>query len=123
LFLGEPLRGVRFDLTDVKLHSDRVHRGVSQLIPAATRCMTAALLNSEIGILEPIFKCTVIVPRSESDAVYTLLRSKRATICETEFDGTTNENISSNSIMKIEAMLPVAESFGFNSTLRGATSK
>lgn len=34
---GEPLTGVRFNIQEVKVHSDTTHRGSSQIIPAATR--------------------------------------------------------------------------------------
>jgi len=40
----ENMRGVQFNINDVKVHSDNMHRGNSQIIPAARRVFYASQL-------------------------------------------------------------------------------
>ena len=59
---GERLRGVRFDLTDALVHKDPAHRGPSQISPAASRVLKAALLAAGPCLVEPLFRITAQVP-------------------------------------------------------------
>ena len=43
----ENMRGCRFDIHDVTLHADAIHRGGGQIIPTARRCFYACELVSE----------------------------------------------------------------------------
>jgi len=43
---GESLRGVRFNIEDVKIISDPAHRGGSQIIPTARRAYYASHLTA-----------------------------------------------------------------------------
>lgn len=40
------MRGCRFNIVDVILHSDAIHRGGGQIIPAGRRVFYAAYLDS-----------------------------------------------------------------------------
>merc|ERR1711964_664776 len=80
----EPMRGIRFNIKDVTLHTDAIHRGAGQLMPAARRVFFACELASD-----PCFQ-------------------------EEQREGT--------NLIQMRAHLPVAESFGFTSALRQATS-
>ena len=51
---NQPLTGVALVLVDVKYHADANHRGPAQLLPAATRAFTAALLCAPIRLVEPV---------------------------------------------------------------------
>jgi hypothetical protein len=42
----ENMRGIRFNLEDLVLHTDAIHRGGGQLIPTARRCYYACLLSA-----------------------------------------------------------------------------
>jgi len=69
----ENLRGVRFDLHDVTLHADSVHRGGAQITPAARRCLSAALLTAKPRLLEPVYMVEIQV--SGNDECYFLIYS------------------------------------------------
>lgn len=51
----ENMRGVRFDIHDVTLHTDAIHRGGGQIIPTARRVLYACQLTAEPRILEPVY--------------------------------------------------------------------
>ena len=48
------MRGIRFDLHDVTLHADAIHRGGGQVIPTARRVFYASVLTAEPRLLEPV---------------------------------------------------------------------
>ncbi len=52
---GEKMRGVRFNITDTKVHSDPVHRGGSQVVPMTGKIFKGALLSSKPRPQEPMF--------------------------------------------------------------------
>jgi len=114
VFCGEPLRGVRFNLLDVKLHPDSNHRNGTQLLPAARRAFAASTMKAGPRLLEPLYKCSVTVPRDHMDGVYTTLRQRRASIEGSDMD-------TKDGMEVIEAFLPVSESFGFTELLRRNT--
>lgn len=43
----ENMRGIRFNVLDVQLHADAIHRGGGQIIPTARRVFYAAQLTAE----------------------------------------------------------------------------
>merc|ERR1712121_83109 len=51
----ENLRGVRFNIYDVTLHTDAIHRGGGQIIPTARRVLYACLLTAEPRLMEPVY--------------------------------------------------------------------
>lgn len=57
----ENLRGVRFNIYDVTLHADAIHRGGGQIIPTTRRCLYACLLTAAPRLMEPVYLCEVQV--------------------------------------------------------------
>jgi len=111
----EPLRGVQFELHDVVLHADAIHRGGGQIIPTARRVMYAAELTAQPKIQEPIFLVEIQAPENALGGIYSCINQKRGQVFEEmQRPGTPMYNI--------KAHLPVAESFGFTGDLRAATS-
>jgi elongation factor 2 len=55
----ENMRGIRFNIMDVALHADAIHRGGGQIIPTARRVFYAAQLTAEPRFVEPIFLCEI----------------------------------------------------------------
>merc|ERR1719356_1203094 len=49
---GENMRGCRFNLMDVKLHADSIHRGMGQLQPTSRRVLFGAMLTADARFLE-----------------------------------------------------------------------
>lgn len=52
---GENMRGVKFNIMDVALHADAIHRGGGQLIPTARRVFYASCLTAAPMLQEPVF--------------------------------------------------------------------
>jgi elongation factor 2 len=111
----EPMRSCRFNIQDVTLHADAIHRGGGQIIPTARRVLYAATLLSDPGILEPVFLVEIQVPEQAMGGIYGVLTRRRGHVfAEEQRPGTP--------LFNVKAYLPVNESFGFNADLRQATS-
>ena len=110
----EPMRSVRFNILDVTLHADAIHRGGGQIIPTARRVLYAATLLAEPSLLEPIYLVEIQVPEQAMGGIYGVLTRKRGHVfAEEQRPGTP--------LFNVKAYLPVNESFGFNADLRQAT--
>lgn len=57
------MRGTRYNLMDVVLHADAIHRGMGQFIPTARHVCFSSMLSGEQGILEPVYLCNISVPQ------------------------------------------------------------
>ena len=111
----EPLRSIRFNIMDVTLHADAIHRGGGQIIPTARRVLYAAMLLADPGLLEPVYLVEIQVPEQAMGGIYGVLTRRRGHVFEElQRPGTP--------LFNIKAYLPVKESFGFNADLRSATS-
>ena len=62
----ENMRGVRFDVHDVTLHADAIHRGGGQIIPTARRCLYACVLTAQPRLMEPIYLVEIQVRKTLS---------------------------------------------------------
>ena len=62
--MDENLRAVRFNIYDVTLHTDAIHRGGGQIIPTARRALYACQLTAEPRIMEPVYCCEIQVTPS-----------------------------------------------------------
>lgn len=67
------MRGVRFDVHDVTLHADAIHRGGGQIIPTARRCLYASVLTAQPRLMEPIYLVEIQVGRSTPPATFSSL--------------------------------------------------
>jgi elongation factor 2 len=111
----EPLRATRFNLMDVTLHADAIHRGGGQLIPTARRVLYASMLLAEPSLLEPVYLVEIQVPEQAMGGIYGVLTRRRGHVFEeAQRPGTPLYNI--------KAYLPVNESFGFVADLRSNTA-
>ena len=66
----ENMRGIRFNVCDVTLHTDAIHRGGGQIIPTARRVYYAALLTAAPRFQEPIFMCEIQTPDDAMGGIY-----------------------------------------------------
>ena len=55
------MRGIRFNIYDVALHTDAIHRGGGQIIPTARRVLYASQLTAEPRLMEPVYLCEIQV--------------------------------------------------------------
>lgn len=51
----ENVRGVRYNIHDVTLHADAIHRGGGQIIPTTRRVLYASQLTASPRMMEPVF--------------------------------------------------------------------
>merc|ERR1712153_13080 len=73
----EPMRGCRFDLYDVTLHADAIHRGGGQIMPTARRCFYACMLTATPTLLEPIFLVNITAPEGALGGIYSTMNKLR----------------------------------------------
>ena len=111
----ENMRGCRFDIHDVTLHTDAIHRGGGQIIPTARRVMYACELTSKPAFQEPIFICEIQTPDDCIGPIYQTITQRRGIVIG-------EEPIAGTPLVQMKAYLPVGESFGFTQALRAATS-
>jgi len=110
----ENLRGCRFNLLDVKIHADAVHRNGAQIMPAARRLFQGLQIAATPTLLEPVFMCEITAPSTVLGGVYHTLSQRRADIVE-------EIKLEGSPLHIVKAYLPVAESCGFSSVLRENT--
>jgi len=110
----ENMRGIRFNILDVTLHADAIHRGGGQIIPVCRRVCYAACLLATPGIQEPIYLVEIQCPENAIGGIYSVLNRRRGQVfAEEQRPGTP--------MFTVKAYLPVMESFGFTADLRGQT--
>ncbi|KIY00530.1 elongation factor 2, partial [Fonsecaea multimorphosa CBS 102226] len=110
----EAMRSIRFNIMDVTLHADAIHRGGGQIIPTARRVLYAATLLAEPGLLEPVYLVEIQVPEQAMGGIYGVLTRRRGHVFS-------EEQRVGTPLFTVKAYLPVLESFGFNADLRAAT--
>ncbi|ORD98480.1 EF2 [Hepatospora eriocheir] len=110
--LGEKVRGVRFNLKDVVLHADSIHRGANQILNPVERLCRGLILDGSPVIYEPIFSLNLSVVKTYGMACETIIKKRRGLILDTYQEGDSH---------KIEATIPVVASFGMNKELREAS--
>merc|ERR1711920_330970 len=111
----ENMRGIRFNIMDVTLHTDSIHRGAGQIMPPTRRVCFAAELTAKPTLQEPVFLVEITCPHEAMSGVYNCMNMRRGCIFEENpREGTP--------LIQVKAHLPVSESFGFVSALRAATS-
>jgi elongation factor 2 len=111
----EALRGIRFNIQDVTMHADAIHRGAGQVMPPMKRAIYACQIRSDPALLEPVYLCDITVPNHAIAGVYATLNQRRGLI-----EG--KEDRPGTPLCKVKAYLPVLESFGFAQLLRQNTS-
>jgi len=110
----ENLRGVRFDLHDVTLHADAIHRGGGQIIPTARRVLYASILTAKPRLLEPVYLVEIQCPEAAVGGIYGVLNRRRGHVFE-------ESQVAGTPMFVVKAYLPVNESFGFTADLRSNT--
>lgn len=110
----ENMRGVRFDIHDVTLHADAIHRGGGQIIPTTRRVLYACCLTAAPRLLEPVYLVEIQCPEQAVGGIYSVLNRKRGHVFE-------EYQVAGTPMFLVKAYLPVNESFGFAGDLRSNT--
>merc|ERR1711937_862363 len=110
----EHMRGCRYDIHDVTLHADAIHRGAGQIMPTARRVLFACQLSASPRLQEPIYAVEIQCPENAVGGIYGVLNKRRGHVYEeAQTPGTP--------MFVVKAYLPVNESFGFTADLRSGT--
>ncbi|CAD5222309.1 unnamed protein product [Bursaphelenchus xylophilus] len=110
----EPMRNVKFKLLDAKISDEALYRGGGQIIPTSRRCAYSAFLMATPRLMEPYYTVEVIAPADCVSSVYTVLSKRRGHV-------TQDTPIPGSPLYKINAFIPVIDSFGFETDLRTHT--
>jgi len=111
---NEEMRGIRFNIMDVLLHADSIHRGGGQIIPTTRRVFYASQLTAQPRLVEPIYLVEIQCPETAISGIYSVLNQRRGIIIEQlQRPGTP--------LFNLKGYLPVLDSFGFTPALREAT--
>jgi len=110
----EKMRGIRFNLLDVTLHADAIHRGGGQLIPTCRRVCYAACLLASPALQEPVYLVEIQCPENAIGGIYSVLNKRRGQVFS-------EEQRAGTPMFTVKAYLPVMESFGFTADLRQGT--
>lgn len=107
----EPVRNVKFRITKVELADEAVRRGAGQIIPAARRAVYSSFLTAQPRLMEPVFAVHMLGPADAIPALYTVLQKRRGHVL-------TDGPVAGTPLYAAKALLPVIDSFGFETDLR-----
>ena len=80
----ESMRGIRFNILDVELHADAIHRGGAQIIPTARRVYYACEITANPRFQEPIYLCDIATPSDVMNGVYQCFSQRRGVVFSEE---------------------------------------
>ncbi|MEM7824549.1 MAG: elongation factor EF-2, partial [Candidatus Aenigmatarchaeota archaeon] len=109
----EPCTKLKVILTDAELHEDPVHRGEGQIRPAVRWAIRQAMLSAGTQILEPKQIIRIDIPTELIGDAIREVENRRGQILDMKEE---------RGASVITAKLPVSEMFGFDATLKSATS-
>lgn len=109
----EPITRVKVKLVDAELHEDPVHRGPGQVMPAVRWAIRQAMLKANATMLEPKQVIRVDVPTELIGEVVREVENRRGQILDIREE---------RGASIIQAKLPVSNMFGFDASLKSATS-
>ena len=110
----EPMRSVKFKLTDAVVASELLARGGGQMIPTARRVCYSAFLMASPRLMEPVYSVEIQTPADCISTIYGILAKRRGHV-------TADIPKPGTPIFIVQAFLPVMESFGFETDVRVQT--
>ncbi len=76
----ENMRGILFEVHDVVMHADAIHRGGGQIIPTCRRALYAAQLTAQPRLCEPVYLVEIQAPEGALGGIYSVLNQKRGMV-------------------------------------------
>lgn len=107
----EPIRNTKFRITGVELAPEAIYRGGGQVIPTARRAIYSSFLMAGPRLMEPVYTCAMTGPADSIASLYTVLMKRRGHVLS---DGP----IAGTPLYTARALIPVIDSFGFETDLR-----
>ena len=99
------MRGIRFNVHDVSLHTDAIHRGGGQIIPTTRRVLYACALTAAPRLMEPMYLVEVQCPGAVIGGIHSVLSTRRGHVID-------QQQVQGQPMWVVKAHLPVNESFG-----------
>ncbi|EFA79966.1 U5 small nuclear ribonucleoprotein subunit [Heterostelium album PN500] len=112
--VDEPVRNTKFKLIDATIAPEPIARSSGHIVPAARSATHSAFLVANPRLMEPIFMVEVISPPDCVQAIETVLTRRRGHIIHDFPKPGTPLYIT-------KALLPVLDSYGFETDLRSHT--
>jgi elongation factor 2 len=109
----EPCVKVKVKLIDAGLHEDPVHRGPGQVMPAVRFAIKEGMLHANATLLEPKQIIRIDVPSELIGEVIREVENRRGQILDMKEE---------RGASIVTAKMPVSDMFGFDSSLKSATS-
>ncbi|SPQ18329.1 1cb5e390-cb61-4c19-a383-df62b8af22c5 [Thermothielavioides terrestris] len=106
-----PIRNTKFRLIDVSLAQEAIFRGGGQIIPTARRACYSSFLMASPRLMEPVYSVSMTGPQDSVSTVYNILARRRGHVLS---DGP----IAGTPLYRVSGLLPVIDSFGFETDLR-----
>ncbi|KAF3919503.1 hypothetical protein ABW20_dc0100864 [Dactylellina cionopaga] len=107
----EPIRNTKFKLMDASLASEAIYRGGGQIIPTARRACYSSFLMASPRLMEPMYSCHMTGPADSVSPLYTVLAKRRGHVL-------TDGPIAGTPLYLVKGLIPVIDSFGFETDLR-----
>ncbi|TRX94140.1 hypothetical protein FHL15_004908 [Xylaria flabelliformis] len=105
------IRNTKFRITDAILAQEAIFRGGGQIIPTARRACYSSFLMASPRLMEPLYSCSMVGPQDAVPMLYNVLARRRGHVLS---DGP----IAGTPLYRVHGLLPVIDSFGFETDLR-----
>lgn len=109
----EPCTRLKVKLVDAELHEDPVHRGPGQVMPAVRYAIRQGMLRAGVALLEPKQTIRIDVPTDLMGEAIREVENRRGQILDMKEE---------RGASVITAKMPVSDMFGFDASLKSATS-
>lgn len=110
----EPVRSVKMRLIEATIAEDENARSAAQIIPTCRRVVYSSILTGNPRMMEPVYATEIICP-SEAVSTATMLVGRRRGVLLGEHE------VAGTPLMRLQAQMPVLDSFGFEPDLRSLT--
>jgi U5 small nuclear ribonucleoprotein component len=110
----EPIRNVKFKILHAVIAEDALSRSGTQVIPTSRRVAYSAFLTATPRLMEPMYQVEMLAPLDVAPAIYKVLARRRGHV-------TSEKPKPGTPLYIIRALLPVIDSFGFETDLRTTT--
>ncbi|KAG6368722.1 hypothetical protein INS49_002936 [Diaporthe citri] len=107
----EPIRNTKFKITDISLADEAIFRGGGQVIPTSRRACYSSFLMASPRLMEPMYSVSMTGSQDAVSSLYTVLARRRGHVLQ---DGP----IVGTPLYRVSGLIPVIDSFGFETDLR-----
>jgi len=110
----ECLNGIQFNLLNVVLHTDAIHRGAGQIIPTLKRVILGAQLNASPRLVEPIYAFEINCNQFDMNEIINIIKKYNGELRENQPSHIRNNNI-------LKGSIPVSEYLDFKNSINSET--